>query len=402
MNSVMSRIIGLARRVVRGIRRRMTHAQAPARIAQDGQSEASAVPAVDQAMVARYTRREGFIITDIVSSHLGAEERFIILDGGAREALSDPRWGSLDPKRVRLYGFEPDDVEVAVLNRTAAERGLDYRYYAAGLWSETASLTFYENKSPGGGAFYPQNTALTDRWKFANAEQKFLSRDIFYPVKTSTWSLTSIDRWSSEHGISDIDFMKLNVQGAELEILKGCGPVLDSVIGLMVEVSFVESYRNRPFFADIDAFLRARHFSFFDLIGHHYMGRARSPITARHAPGLYPLWGQLIEGHGIYFRDPMELEARGLPVDHYSVAKLLKLASFAEMFGQNEYAFELLEWIVARQARLGDRQGEALAREVLTAAESRYRHILGGWAPLVPVQGPPADRLVETSGQDPA
>jgi len=343
---------------------------------------AQAAPGPEDALRDRYTRRTGFIITDLVSDALAERERFIILDGGAREALADPRWQSLAPGRVRLYGFEPDDKEVADLNRIAAERGLDYRYFAAGLWSTPGTQTFYANKSPGGGAFYKQNTDLTDRWKFANSEQKFLSRDIFYPTEASVWKVTSLEAWATEHGIEDMDFMKLNVQGSELEILRGSGPLLDAVIGLMVEVSFVESYKDRPFFSDIDAFLRQHRFSFFDLIGHHYMGRARSPITARHAPGLYPLWGQLIEGHGIYFKDPIELEARGMPTDRLSVAKLLKLASFAEMFGQNEYAFEVLEWVAARQRRLGDDAGEALVESVLAAAESQYRDYLGGWAPL--------------------
>ena len=114
------------------------------------------------------------------------------------------------------------------------------------------------------------------------------------------------------------------------------------------------------------------------------MGRARSPITARHAPGLYPLWGQLIEGHGIYFKDPIDLQMRGLPTDHFTLAKLLKLVGFAEMFGQNEYAFELLEWLVARQHRLSDTAGVELVNSILASAESRYRSIMGGWAVLEP------------------
>ncbi len=359
-------------------------AQAVAPAPATPEARLTAAQGTQEALRDRYTRRAGFIIADLVSDAVDPRERFIILDGGAREALADPRWQSLEPRRVRLYGFEPDEKEVAELNRIAAERGLDYRYFAAGLWSKPGNLTFYENKSPGGGAFYEQNTGLTDRWKFANSEQKFLSMDIFYPTARATWKVTSLEAWAAENGIDDLDFMKLNVQGSELEILKGSGPLLDATIGLMVEVSFVESYKDRPFFADIDAFLRQHRFSFFDLIGHHYMGRARSPITARHAPGLYPLWGQLIEGHGIYFKDPIELEARGMPTEQFSVAKLLKLAAFAEMFGQNEYAFELLEWLVARQRRMGDPIGEALVQSVLAEAESRYRAFLGGWAPLGP------------------
>lgn len=375
----------IVRRLVNRVRRR----RAPARLTEAGQ--ASQEPTIDQVSVERYTRREGYIITDLVSALLPEPERFTILDGGAREALSDPRWRVFDSKRVRLYGFEPDEREVAELNRIAPERGLDYRYYAAGLWSRPTRLAFYENKSPGGGSFYPQNMALTDRWKFANTEKKFLARDIFYPTGTSEWTLTSISHWAGENGIRDIDFMKLNVQGAELEILAGCGELLDQVIGLMVEVSFVESYKDRPFFSDIDSFLRSRQFSFFDLIGHHYIGRTRSPITAHHAPGLYPLWGQLIEGHGVYFKDPIDLERRGHRIDGLSLSKLLKLVCFAEIFGQNEYAFELLDWLVARRRRLGDAEGEALVKSLLATAEARYRHMLGGWAPLEPEpgQGPP-------------
>lgn len=42
--------------------------------------------------------------------------------------------------------------------------------------------------------------------------------------------------------------MKLNVQGVELEILRGGASFVDGTIGILAEISFVESYRNRPFF----------------------------------------------------------------------------------------------------------------------------------------------------------
>ncbi len=190
----------------------------------------------------RYTTRQGFIITDLIDEALPAEERFIILDGGAREALSDPRWQVFKKGRVRLYGFEPDATEIEKLNVEVRKRDLDYHYFSGALWSKPTTLTFYENKSPGGGSFYEQNTDLTNRWKFENQKDLFYSRDIFYPTGTSQWTMTSIDTWANETGVCDVDFMKLNVQGAELEILKGSKSLLDNVIGIMTEISFVESY----------------------------------------------------------------------------------------------------------------------------------------------------------------
>lgn len=352
----------VASRAIRTGRRLVNASAAPA----------TGTPALDPVRQ-RYIERRGFIITDLVTATLAADEKFTILDGGALDALSDPRWRAFDKTRVRLYGFEPNDEEVAALNAAARESGLDHHYFASSLWSTPGTQTFYANKAAGGGSLYAQNTALTDRWKFENSQDKFYARDIFYPTSSSQWRMTSLDHWAKEQGGRvDIDFMKLNVQGAELEILSGAEGVLDQTVGIMVEMSFVESYKRRPFFADIDRFLREKQFSFFDFIGHHYIGRAASPITVRHLPGLYPLWGQLIEGHGIYFRDPIDMATRGHRLDHWSEPKLLKLVAFAEIFGQIEFAFELLIWLAELLDARADTTAAARVRELTARAELLY------------------------------
>jgi len=206
----------------------------------------------------RYIRRERLIITDLIAAWLPANHQFLILDGGARSAFDDPRWNVFDPGRVRLFGFEVDEKECADLNRLARERGLDYHFFSVGLWSRPARKTFYENKSSGGGSFFAQNSDFTNRWKFENAEQKFLAREMFYPTGTTEWDLTSVEVWARNNGVDDLDFMKLNVQGAELEILKGMGGLLERVIGIQTEISLSNrivtdpfSQTSTPFFANI-------------------------------------------------------------------------------------------------------------------------------------------------------
>ena len=68
----------------------------------------------------KYVTRQAFILIDLIPEILPTEERFTIIDGGAREALADPRWRFFDPGRIRLYGFEPDEVKVEKLNIQAA------------------------------------------------------------------------------------------------------------------------------------------------------------------------------------------------------------------------------------------------------------------------------------------
>src|SRR6185312_4789850 len=125
-------------------------------------------------------------------------------------------------------------------------------------------------------------------------------------------TVTTFADWARETGTAEVDFIKLNVQGAELDILKAGGKALDTALGLLVEVAFVESYLGRPMFSDIDPFLRGAGFTFFDLLAHHYIGRGDAPIAMQQLTIVEPALskqvsagGQLIEGHALYLRDPI-------------------------------------------------------------------------------------------------
>ncbi|MFI5140147.1 MAG: FkbM family methyltransferase, partial [Sphingobacteriales bacterium] len=59
------------------------------------------------------------------------------------------------------------------------------------------------------------------------------------------------------------DIMKLDVQGFELEVLKGTGKYLNDVSYLVVEVSFKEYYYGQPLFLDIANYLSTYNFSIY-------------------------------------------------------------------------------------------------------------------------------------------
>jgi FkbM family methyltransferase len=297
-----------------------------------------------------YRERRRLALVDRLHRLLDEGERFVILDGGARDARADMRWRALPENKIKVYAFEADEDECRRLAREATAAGRADEFFPIGLWGEDGELAFEHNKAEGGSSFLHQNRRVTDRWKFENPHQVSLAPDMFFPVKTVSMPVRSLRSWAREHNVAGIDFAKLNVQGGELEILKGAGTVLDDTLGLLVEVGFVESYERRPFFSDVDRFVRDRGFTFFDLLAHHYVGRVASPVTAQHlqsvAPGLGQLvsgWGQLIEGHALYLRDPI-----GGGPEEKSSQQVIKLICIAEIFGQVEYAFELLAWLAAR------------------------------------------------------
>jgi FkbM family methyltransferase len=281
--------------------------------------------------------------------------RFVIVDAGARE-VERSRWGLFPPSRLKFIGFEPDVEEATRLNTLPSTDGAERKFIAGGLWGSTGALPFEHNNTGGGSSFLRQNRVVTDRWRFIFGSEPIAARDLMYPVREETMNVVSLVEWAREEGISSVDFFKINIQGGELEVLRGAGDLLDTVLGLDVEVGFVESYVDRPMFSDIDTFLRSRGFTFFDFTEVHYVGRDRSPVSVNHVQSgnqtlhrVIGTRGQIVEGHALYLRDPISNDP------DMDDERVIKLAALSEAFGQVEYAFELLNWLVARAGPLSDR-----------------------------------------------
>ena len=330
--------------------------------------------ALQPAVRVRYLNREELILLPRLMSLLPLDGRLTIVDAGARAVDADPRWRPFPPDRLRFYGFEADADEAARLNELPSTDGTERHFYPAGLWGSTGKISFEHNKADGGSSFLHQNRAVTDRWKFENPTQVSIASDMFFPVRTEELTVVSLTDWAAREEVTNVDFLKINVQGGELEILQGAGPLLDGILGVFVEVAFVESYRDRPMFSDIDAFLRKAGFTFFDLLAHHYVGRAASPVAAQHLAIVEPklgqlvtAWGQLVEGHALYFRDPLGTAATST----MTVDRLIRLAALAEAWGQIEFAFEVLDALLRHPDVAGTpRAGEI--RDVIDEGAANY------------------------------
>jgi len=72
--------------------------------------------------------------------------------------------------------------------------------------------------------------------------------------------------------IEDCDYLKLDVQGGELDALNGATRLLGQAIVVHTEVEFAPIYRNQPLFADVDGMLRSNGFELIDLMKFGYAG----------------------------------------------------------------------------------------------------------------------------------
>ena len=128
------------------------------------------------------------------------------------------------------------------------------------------------------------------------------------------------------------DYLKLDVQGAELMVLGGALAMLRDVLVVHTEVEFLPMYKNQPLFADIDAFLRGQGFVLHRIAG--------TKGASHRIPGIeVELSGtvnQMIWGEAVYARDFMAL-------DRLSRAALLKLAAILhENYGSHDLAAVVL------------------------------------------------------------
>lgn len=301
-------------------------------------------------------------------------ERFTLLDVGARDAVNDERWLGIPPSQLRLYGFELDEEGCAAMTREMSTGGVEARFFPYGLAGAAGKRTFHHSPShPGSSSLYPFDLGVFDRWKCASSHEARNEGEYIRPVQELEVQVDTLDNWKARHAVSSVDFIKLNVQGAELEILQGGAAVLPEVLGVLAEAAFVENYAGRPLFADLDRFMRSQGFTFFAFIGPLCVGRNDSPVTTRHLPE-YHLWhGQLVESHALYLRDPIALERQGADLSRFSREKLLKLAALAERYFQVEFAFEVLAWQERRAEAAGDGAFAATLHGLIDDSAREYR-----------------------------
>jgi protein O-GlcNAc transferase len=202
--------------------------------------------------------------------------------------------------RARIVGFEPNWAEC---EKVARQYGPSHRFLPHFI-GRGGPATYYETNQTMTGSLYPPNTKLLER--FENLAE--LTRlEATHPVETR--------RLDDLAEIADIDFLKIDVQGAELDVLSGAERLLRQTVLIQIEVEFVEMYEGQPLFADIDRHLRQRGFQFHTFRG--FGSRMFRPLTNPDKP--YEGINQLLWSDAVYVADFLRW-------DRLAAVKLTKLA----------------------------------------------------------------------------
>jgi len=216
-------------------------------------------------------------VTSALASLLDAP--LAVVDVGCRWGFADA-WEDLGDQ-CEIVGFEPDTVESQRLREHYRERPW-VRIVPHALGAAPGGATLHITREPACSSLYPPIDEVVDRHPRLEPQRE---------VKSEAIDLITLDGWCAENAFENVDFIKLDTQGSELDILRGAQQTLESVSIVQTEVEFNPMYEGQPLFGDIDRFLRDRGFVLwhFDNLSHHRQHGSR--VSLRPAYQVYDFDG---------------------------------------------------------------------------------------------------------------
>lgn len=175
------------------------------------------------------------LITKLLSNN-----KLITLDVGAQGGFFNT---NIFPKKYNEF-FDPIVVE-PIVDEAKKLIQQNYKVISKGLWSTNCKKKLYViGNRPGSSSMYKPSKSGYDLYNFKNKDFSLfnVSNEIDVECTTAKDSLKDMN-------IKHLDFLKIDTQGAELEILKGMGEYYPLM--MKIEVQIVPMYENVPNWSEL-------------------------------------------------------------------------------------------------------------------------------------------------------
>ena len=168
------------------------------------------------------------------------------------------------------------------------------------------------------------------------------------------------------------DFLSLDTQGSELAIIMGSADALGkSVVGLMVEVGFIEMYKPSTLFGEITDHLSIRGFHFAGFHNINNSQTSRQPIGMQ--GGGFP-----ISADALFLRRVDSLDGK------LEARQLARLAFASIVFGHVDHAFSALQRISENDSEEEDDLIARFLSELNTAMKNSVKIYLPKFPDILP------------------
>lgn len=141
-------------------------------------------------------------------------------------------------------------------------------------------------------------------------------------------------------GIPKIDFLKMDIQGSELCVLKNGPNTLSECMAIQLEVSYICLYEGQPPFGEIDIWMRDNGY-----VPHCFLDVKRWSISPTIKNDNFRIpFNQLLESDIVYIKNPMNLDI----IDNDSLVKMAIISHYC--FSSYDLCAHIMHELVSRGA----------------------------------------------------
>ena len=183
----------------------------------------------------------------------------ILFDIGANVGDITNEYATLIPD-AEIFCFEPIPKTFELLKKRYDSTSRIHCHQLA-IGDINKNVTMFETALSGSSSLLPPTSYITESKNSAMAQGVTI-------VNSHNVKQITLDSFCKENNISHIDILKMDMQGSELNGLKGASSLLDEkkIDLIYTEVLFSDLYENQCYYHDIASFLHKKNYKLFDLV----------------------------------------------------------------------------------------------------------------------------------------
>jgi FkbM family methyltransferase len=282
---------------------------------------------------------------------VAAQLDLTMLDLGARDGF-DAELISV-ARGVRAIGFEPEPQEAERLEKAIARPWRSVKMLSCAVGGQKGKAKLYIPPSPAGASLRPHNAEMLDEFGYESLHKTIATTDV---------DVLTLDDLLADGKIEKTQYLKIDIEGAELEVLAGGTRALEHCQAIKVEVSFLPQRVDQALAHEVAALLDARGFALADILDPHHWRRRPLPAHPYVVGFDVPYSrGRLAQADILFFR-----RYDTLP-DHADLSALVLISA---AMGYFDHAFTLLRRF-PENVKWWSERGVNIEAE-LKAASGRY------------------------------
>jgi len=189
--------------------------------------------------------------------------------------------------------FEPDPIAFEDLGRQGVMPWRSMRHLNIALACGAGERMLNVPIHPGSASLLEHDVSIG---------QRFNKTEFFEATSKTKVSTQALDDVLAGVGSISPAYVKLDIEGLEIEVLQGASRALSQIVALKIEVSFLPFRRGQPLAAEVDLYVRQRGFELVDLLNPVYWRIFDSASQVQHGVSIPYSRGQLAHGDYLFFR----------------------------------------------------------------------------------------------------